>query len=723
MVNTENRIQFNFSYYALKLLGKNLYSNSWSAISELVANGLDAQATSVKLFINMIDKEHSTIEILDNGLGMSYDDLANKYVFMGKNKRDNLPEELKNSVMGRKGIGKLAALFLSKKYFIITKTIESGETSWYLDSKNADDSSIPTLERCAIEDANIETADIWNTYKSGTLIKLTDVDLTGIGYYKLEGLKARLANFFLTDSLESSIEICVLNEKTDSIHFETVQKSIAFKNMYLFFSDNDCDLINKTSKTVFVGKTKYPELAKKHRNVKILTEEEFPKIKGESFFTTKDGNTRIKVPYELTGWIGLHTSIDNKSAHLNDKRYLKNDVFNPNNLRLYVRKKLAVENFLDILKNTQAFSNYIEGEISFDILDDDRFEDIATTNRQSLVTDDERVKLLIEILNPIVGKMIRERVKLGQEVKQEEEAIESEIERQREEQERLQEEARLEAERQAAKEKKAKEEAEQEKAEEKARRQKAEEDAKNAKEAQEAAENANKKAQKTIEQINSENVFLRKTTNADTDALLTTFHSVLNDSESINEVINLYTPPTLSNINDLVDGVKEANQKIYTIAKMATLKNFSDKTEPINGDFITFLKFYLKEISSYKFNKKISFIDNLDETYKLNKEFIPIEIILMMDNIVSNSKKAKATTLELKTLKKGNNIIIEIIDSGNGLMPEADENLLFEKGKSYTNGSGLGLYQVKKAIEKIGGSIQYKRTEKGFCLEVLFKCN
>lgn len=121
MPNTQNSIQFNFSYYALKLLGKNLYSNPWSAISELVANGLDAQATSIKLFINMVDKEHSTIEILDNGSGMSYNDLANKYVFMGKNKRDNLPDELKNSVMGRKGIGKLAALFLSKKYFIITK--------------------------------------------------------------------------------------------------------------------------------------------------------------------------------------------------------------------------------------------------------------------------------------------------------------------------------------------------------------------------------------------------------------------------------------------------------------------------------------------------------------------------------------------------------------------------------------------------------------------------
>lgn len=716
MANTENSIQFNFSYYALKLLGKNLYSNSWSAISELVANGLDAQATSVKLFIDMTDKEHSTIEILDNGSGMNYEDLANKYVFMGKNKRDGLPENLKNSVMGRKGIGKLAALFLSKKYYIITKTSKNDESSWFLDSKNADDSSIPTLERCCIEEANIQTKDIWNNYASGTLIKLTDVDLTGIGLYKLEGLKARLANFFLTDSLNSSIEVCVLNNKTDKITFEPVHKNIAFKNMYLFFSDKNCESIKEIGETVFVGKTEYQEVAEKPRDVKILSEEEFPQIKGEAFFTTKEGNTQIKIPYELTGWIGLHTSIDNKNAHLNDKRYLKNEVFNPNNLRLYIRKKIAVENFLDILKNTQAFANYIEGEISFDILDDDRFEDIATTNRQSLVTDDERVKLLVEILNPIVGKMIRERVKLGQEVKAEEDAIQREIELQRQEQERLQEEARLEAIQEAEEAKEAREKAEKGKKE-------AEEKAKRAKEAQEIAEKANIKARKTIEQINSENVFLRKTTNVDIDALLTTFHSVLNDSEAITEIINLYTPPTLSNINDLVDGIKEANQKIYTISKMATLKNFSDKKETINGDLITFLKFYLKELGSYKYNKNIKFIDKLDDKYKLNKEFIPIEIILMMDNIVSNSKKAKAKSLELKTTQKGNTIFIDIQDTGKGLNPEADETLLFEKGKSYTNGSGLGLYQVKKVIEKLGGNVEYKKTVIGFCLEVVFKCN
>ena len=42
------RISFNFTYYAMKLLGKNLYSNPWTAISELVANGIDAERIVIK---------------------------------------------------------------------------------------------------------------------------------------------------------------------------------------------------------------------------------------------------------------------------------------------------------------------------------------------------------------------------------------------------------------------------------------------------------------------------------------------------------------------------------------------------------------------------------------------------------------------------------------------------------------------------------------------------
>ena len=156
---------------------------------------------------------------------------------------------------------------------------------------------------------------------------------------------------------------------------------------------------------------------------------------------------------------------------------------------------------------------------------------------------------------------------------------------------------------------------------------------------------------------------------------------------------------------------------------MATLKNFSDKTEPINGDLTIFLKLYIKELCSYKSNKNIKIIDNLNMHDKFNKEFIPIEIILMIDNIISNSKKARAKTLTFSSYRKDDFLVINIQDDGIGLNSDADEISIFEKGKSYTNGSGLGLYQIKNAIEKIKGIVKYKKSQRGFCLEVILKCN
>lgn len=53
---------------------------------------------------------------------MNYKDLVEKYTLIGKNKREEesdneIINSYKDKVMGRKGIGKLAALYLSNKYF------------------------------------------------------------------------------------------------------------------------------------------------------------------------------------------------------------------------------------------------------------------------------------------------------------------------------------------------------------------------------------------------------------------------------------------------------------------------------------------------------------------------------------------------------------------------------------------------------------------------------
>ena len=243
MDNTNDKIFFNFSYFALKLLGKGLYSNPWTAIAELVANGLDAKATCVRIFIDMSDKKNSEIEIFDNGTGMTYSDLAEKYVLIGKNKREDLSldEVSKNKVMGRKGIGKLAALYLSSKYYLISKSAGQ-ESAWYFDMSNERESEIPSLNRVNLSQVEVLSAEYWDKLTSGTMIKLKNVDLTNIGIQSIEGLKARLSDYYVLDSISGKIELAVRYQKNTPIGFQEVAKNIAFRNFYALFDNSESNI-------------------------------------------------------------------------------------------------------------------------------------------------------------------------------------------------------------------------------------------------------------------------------------------------------------------------------------------------------------------------------------------------------------------------------------------------------------------------------------------------
>lgn len=132
MKTHDNEVKFTLGYEALALLGKGMYSNLWAALSELIANGIDAQPSFVKVYINMIDKTNGEIEILDNGSGMTPEDIETKYVVIGSNKREGITEGAE-TLMGRKGVGKLAALFLTNKYDICTKVAGDADFTWNFD--------------------------------------------------------------------------------------------------------------------------------------------------------------------------------------------------------------------------------------------------------------------------------------------------------------------------------------------------------------------------------------------------------------------------------------------------------------------------------------------------------------------------------------------------------------------------------------------------------------
>ena len=421
-------INFTMNYYALKTFGKQQYSNAWAALSELVASGFDAGAANVYLYIDMINKNCSTIEIIDDGIGMDENDLQKKYAVIGRNRRNDNPND---KAAGRKGIGKLAALYLSDEYQIISKK-NNTTTAWGVNVANKRDDDIPSLEEINLADASAICDDVWNgsKRKQGTMLRLLNVDLTRIGDRAIDALKHRLSNYFLFNSLESTLHICTIRKYGDPTTFDKVEKRIAFDNMsYIYYSDIKLlDMHKSQFKVEFYDKAKEKQTMFIDRIVEGLPSDIAGAQPGNKILISGNGTFYGKTkPYKLEGWIGVHSSIETAIASENDSRFVRNAFYNPNQIRVYVRNKLANENILNRLGLTGTYANYIEGEVSFDILDDNDLEDIATSNRQDFSIIDERVTLLLEILRGLCRQLLTRRQELANKINVRKDEIDSAI--------------------------------------------------------------------------------------------------------------------------------------------------------------------------------------------------------------------------------------------------------------------------------------------------------
>lgn len=392
-------IKFELTYAALKMFGKQLYSNVGSAISELVANGLDAEANNVYIAINVTDKHNATVEILDDGKGMSIEEVKENYIKIGHNKRSDKD----NKYLGRKGVGKLAALYLSDCFVISTKTQNQSHLTWKLDVSQTGENDVPVLVSISNDlPDSLVCSDLWKEQKKGTYIYLRNVDFNRFGEKAFESLESKLSNYYLYDNLDSKILLNLFDKDENRGKFHPVKKSIAFKNMVCIFTDNIHRFDNINGNTYKIPyEDKLDNKREYNGNIEIKS---FDSVLDESAIYGEYKG----VKYELKGWVGIHSSIDKETAQKNDEDYLKNQFYNPNQLRVYVRNKLGMSNMIEHLGITRAFANYIEGEVSFDILDDDSFEDIATAGRQDFDSQDERFiilrKSMTKVGNALVGK-------------------------------------------------------------------------------------------------------------------------------------------------------------------------------------------------------------------------------------------------------------------------------------------------------------------------------
>ena len=105
-------INFTVDSALLRELGERLVGRQYIALAELVKNSFDADATRVE--IRICD---DSIEVWDNGHGMTMNDFKNRWMRVGSTHkvREKTSPVLKRSLTGSKGVGRLAVQFLASE--------------------------------------------------------------------------------------------------------------------------------------------------------------------------------------------------------------------------------------------------------------------------------------------------------------------------------------------------------------------------------------------------------------------------------------------------------------------------------------------------------------------------------------------------------------------------------------------------------------------------------
>lgn len=334
------------SLNVLQHLGLNLYSNVPAVLSEVVANAWDADAGQVQV---ELDKAQGRIVIEDDGCGMTRDEVVDRFLLVGYQRRLGQPGPSPGkgrSPMGRKGIGKLSLFSIAN--LITVETIRDGERTalrMHLDAV-----------RAAIEDNQgdyqpEELADSGFDCAHGTRITLEEVRKRQT-VSTAEGLRRRLARRFSIIGPGHDFSITV-----NGVAITPEDRGYHDRLQYLWTYGDQSELRSRC---------------------RSLEESE---SRASSF--PLSGGADLTVD----GWLGTVR----ESGQLRDEHGE-----NLNRIAIFVRGKMAQEDLLADFTERGIYASYLIGELRVDGLDTatgeepQPDEDSATSSRQRIVEDDPR---------------------------------------------------------------------------------------------------------------------------------------------------------------------------------------------------------------------------------------------------------------------------------------------------------------------------------------------
>lgn len=227
-------------------------------------------------------------------------------------------------------------------------------------------------------------------------------------------------------------------------------------------------------------------------------------------------------------------------------------------------------------------------------------------------------------------------------------------------------------------------------------------------------ENLRKITEEKLGYIVSQNAFLQKDISDDTKNLESILHHIglttsliKADIENLVKAIN--RDAGKNELIEIVKRLSRQNEKITSFSKYFKKANFNIHSNTLSTDLVSFINEYLENVyklrEDLRQNRELLNITINATDISHFVKFNPIDIIIIFDNLISNSSKHGAKSIKIEWSKMDENTLVSYTDDGDGIKDSIVDHIFDFGFTTSRRGSGIGLYHVKEIIQRMGGSI------------------
>lgn len=744
------KLHFKVSAGLKNIIGKELINDKFIAIFELVKNSYDAGAKNVTIKFENIYSNDSTIYIIDDGKGMSKQEIIDKWLFVAysekKNStyRDNI--RFRRNYAGAKGVGRFSCDRLGETVELLSKTdkdvkVNSVKINWseFEDADTEEFQNIEVVYNEVQSDLIVEQGTIIKIYglrekwNREELLQLKKSLTQLVNPEANENYDMFNINLDVAEEMENDIKLRkrdnvfdkdivngkVINHVFDVLNIKTTKITATIsedgKKITTTLNDRGIQLFEIEEKNKYSIKNIKGTIYSLNRAAKV----NFTKMMGiesvnyGSVFIYKNG-FRV-YPYGEPEKDFMN--IDRRKAQ-GYNRYLgtreicgRIDIFGDN--RGFVETSSRNNGFISSYETSELedffyeyllrpLEKYVVNIIHWgeEVIDS---ESLATTmdGFDDLEAVLKKIKARFKpelLLNAKYNEELTEVILEHTEKKKKSEIDElKKIAREKADTELLKQADKVEKETQKLK----------------------KEVSENRKELQQEVI-LHEKTKKELEVIQKQVGVLQSRADVSVDNAIDAMHIMKTYADSIDSNIAeisdmVRNGEEIEDILPVFHEIRQTCSKILNTYNLVINTEYKADTGNKKMDIVKFTKTYIKKHWSHKLPVEIKGVTSMDIMFN------PLEFSIIIDNIADNARKANSTKLQIIFERDEKGYCIKWIDDGYGVQPDVDDSKVFEQGFTTTKGTGIGLYTVKKYAKKMSATVTVNKEYKnGFELQMRF---